>query len=40
MFLLVIRGSNDFAEDWRFPLVKSLFIEMKSDALTSLIWDS
>jgi hypothetical protein len=39
-FLLAIRESKDFAKKRRFSIVKSLFIETKSDALKSLIWDS
>ena len=30
LFLLLIHGSHDFAENPRFPLVTSLFIETKS----------
>jgi hypothetical protein len=36
-FLLVILGSNNFADNRHFSLVKSLFVEMKSDVLKSLI---
>jgi hypothetical protein len=39
-FLLPIRESHDFAENCRFPLVKSRFREMKSDVLKSLISES
>jgi hypothetical protein len=39
-FLLTIRELQNFAENCRFPLVKSLRFETKSDALKSLISES
>jgi len=39
-FLLAIRVRISFSEIMRFPLVKPLFFEMKSDALKAMISDS
>jgi len=39
-FLLPIRELHDFAENGCFPLVKSLFREMKSDVLKAMISES
>jgi hypothetical protein len=39
-FLLAIRVQLDFSESARFPLVKWLFFEMKSDVLKAMISES